>query len=143
MLTRLRWRGVLPVNARPRRSPFSEDYFRHCSRDTADKKEDILFLTPHANRTGDTETIMGPLADPICLTGHIGAETTFRELVTRFSQQSMDAMDTAEPGDATGRYAGGTAISSAESNHVFINGHLCMACNGRISRLIRYQMFRP
>ena len=60
-------------------------------------QEDILFLTPHANRTGDTETIMGPLADPICLTGHIGAETTFRELVTRFSQQSMDAMEQALP----------------------------------------------
>jgi thioesterase domain-containing protein/acyl carrier protein len=57
----------------------------------------IFFLTPHANRAGDTETIMGPLAGPICLTGHIGAGTTFRELVTRFSQQSMDAMEQALP----------------------------------------------
>lgn len=60
-------------------------------------QSDILFLTPHANRTGDAETIMGPLADPICLTGHIGAQTTFRELVTRFSQESMDAMEHALP----------------------------------------------
>jgi thioesterase domain-containing protein len=61
------------------------------------RQSDILFLTPHANRTGNTETIMGPLADPICLTGHIGAETTFRELVTQFGQQSMDAMEQALP----------------------------------------------
>lgn len=60
-------------------------------------QSDILFLTPHANRTGDTETIMGPLADLICLTGHIGGETTFRELVTRFGAESMDAMEQALP----------------------------------------------
>lgn len=60
-------------------------------------QSDILFLTPHANRTDGTEAIMGPLADPICLTAHIGAETTFRELVTRFSQESMDAMEHALP----------------------------------------------
>jgi thioesterase domain-containing protein/non-ribosomal peptide synthetase component F len=60
-------------------------------------QSDILFLTPHANRTGNAETIMGPLADPICLTGHIGAETTFRELVTRFGAESMDAMEHALP----------------------------------------------
>ncbi len=60
-------------------------------------QQDVLFLTPHANRTDDTETIMGPLADPICLTGHIGDRTTFRELVTRFSEQSMDAMENALP----------------------------------------------
>ncbi len=60
-------------------------------------QSDILFLTPHANRTENTETIMGPLADPICLTGHIGAETTFRELVTRFGEESMDAMERTLP----------------------------------------------
>ena len=60
-------------------------------------QNDVLFLTPHANRTDNTETIMGPLADPICLTGHIGAETTFRELVIRLSEQSMDAMEHALP----------------------------------------------
>ncbi|HTU50733.1 MAG TPA: condensation domain-containing protein [Acidobacteriaceae bacterium] len=60
-------------------------------------QSDILFLTPHANRTDNTETIMGPLADPICLTGHIGAGTTFRELVTRFGAESMDAMEQALP----------------------------------------------
>ncbi len=60
-------------------------------------QKDVLFLTPHANRAGNAETIMGPLADPICLTGHIGPETTFRELVTRFGQQSMDAMENALP----------------------------------------------
>ena len=60
-------------------------------------QSDILFLTPHANRTGNTETIMGPLADPICLTGHIAAGTTFRELVTRFGAESMDAMEQALP----------------------------------------------
>ena len=61
------------------------------------RQNDILFLTPHANRTDNTETIMGPLAGPICLTAHIGAETTFRELVTRFGQESMDAMEHALP----------------------------------------------
>lgn len=60
-------------------------------------QSDILFLTPHANRTGNTETIMGPLADPICLTGRIGTGTTFRELVTRFAEESMDAMEQALP----------------------------------------------
>ena len=60
-------------------------------------QSDILFLTPHANRTENTETIMGPLADPICLAGHIGAETTFRQLVTRFGEESMDAMERALP----------------------------------------------
>ncbi|MGA8290422.1 MAG: condensation domain-containing protein [Acidobacteriaceae bacterium] len=60
-------------------------------------QSDILFLTPHANRTGNTETIMGPLADPICLTGHVAADTTFRELVTRFGAESMDAMEQALP----------------------------------------------
>jgi thioesterase domain-containing protein/acyl carrier protein len=60
-------------------------------------ESDILFLTPHANRAGNTETIMGPLADPICLTGHITAGTTFRELVTRFGEESMDAMEQALP----------------------------------------------
>ncbi len=60
-------------------------------------QSDILFLTPHANRTENTEAIMGPLADPICLTAHIGAETTFRELVTRFGEESMDAMEQALP----------------------------------------------
>jgi thioesterase domain-containing protein/non-ribosomal peptide synthetase component F/NRPS condensation-like uncharacterized protein len=57
----------------------------------------ILFLTPHANRTENMEAIMGPLADPICLAGHIGAETTFRQLVTRFGEDSMDAMERALP----------------------------------------------
>lgn len=60
-------------------------------------QSDILFLTPHANRTGNTETIMGPLADPICLTAHVGKETTFRQLVTRFGEESMDAMERALP----------------------------------------------
>ncbi|HZC42954.1 MAG TPA: condensation domain-containing protein, partial [Acidobacteriaceae bacterium] len=60
-------------------------------------QSDIFFLTPHANRTENTEAIMGPLADPICLTGHIGAGTTFRELVTRFGEESMDAMERALP----------------------------------------------
>jgi thioesterase domain-containing protein/non-ribosomal peptide synthetase component F/NRPS condensation-like uncharacterized protein len=60
-------------------------------------QSDILFLTPHANRTGNTEAILGPLADPICLTGHVGAGTTFRELVTRFGAESMDAMEQALP----------------------------------------------
>jgi thioesterase domain-containing protein/non-ribosomal peptide synthetase component F len=60
-------------------------------------QSDILFLTPHANRTGNTEAILGPLADPICLTGHIGDDTTFRELVTRFGAESMDAMEQALP----------------------------------------------
>ena len=60
-------------------------------------QSDILFLTPHANRAGNTETIMGPLADPICLTGHIEVGTTFRELVTRFGAESMDAMEQALP----------------------------------------------
>ena len=60
-------------------------------------QSDILFLTPHANRTENTEAIMGPLADPICLAGHIGAETTFRQLVTRFGEESMDAMERALP----------------------------------------------
>ena len=61
------------------------------------RQSDILFLMPHANRTGNTETIMGPLADPICLTGHVAADTTFRELVTRFGAESMDAMEQALP----------------------------------------------
>lgn len=56
------------------------------------RQNDVLFLTPHANRSSKTESIMGPIADSICLTGHIGADTTFRELVTRFGKQSMDAM---------------------------------------------------
>jgi thioesterase domain-containing protein/non-ribosomal peptide synthetase component F len=60
-------------------------------------QSDILFLTPHANRAGDTESIMGPLADPICLTAHIGKDTTFRQLVTRFGEESMDAMERALP----------------------------------------------
>ena len=60
-------------------------------------QSDILFLTPHANRSGDTETVMGPLADPICLTARIGSETTFRQLVTRFGEESMDAMERALP----------------------------------------------
>ncbi|MGB8478111.1 MAG: condensation domain-containing protein [Acidobacteriaceae bacterium] len=60
-------------------------------------QSDILFLTPHAHRTENTETIMGPLADSICLTAHIGAETTFRELVARFGEESMDAMERALP----------------------------------------------
>ena len=60
-------------------------------------QNDILFLTPHANRTDNTETIMGPLADPICLTCHLNAGTTFRELVMQFSDQSMDAMENALP----------------------------------------------
>ncbi len=60
-------------------------------------QSDILFLTPHANRMGDTEIVMGPLADSICLTGHIGEQTTFRELVTRFGAESMDAMEQALP----------------------------------------------
>ncbi|MES2221040.1 MAG: condensation domain-containing protein, partial [Acidobacteriota bacterium] len=60
-------------------------------------QSDILFLTPHANRTENTEAVMGPLADPICLTAHIGAETTFRQLVTRLGEESMDAMERALP----------------------------------------------
>jgi len=60
-------------------------------------QENVLFLTPHANRTGNTETILGPLADPICLTGHVDEHTTFLELVTRFSRQSMDAMENSLP----------------------------------------------
>jgi thioesterase domain-containing protein/non-ribosomal peptide synthetase component F len=60
-------------------------------------QSEVFFLTPHANRSGNSETIMGPLADPICLTGHIGPETTFRELVTRFGAESMDAMEQALP----------------------------------------------
>ncbi len=60
-------------------------------------QSDILFLTPHANRTGNTEAVMGPLADPICLTGQVKAGTTFRELVTRFGEKSMDAMEHALP----------------------------------------------
>ena len=60
-------------------------------------QSDILFLTPHANRTENTETIMGSLADPICLTAHIGNDTTFRQLVTRFGEESLDAMEQALP----------------------------------------------
>ncbi len=60
-------------------------------------QSDILFLTPHANRTENTEAVMGPLADPICLTAHIAADTTFRQLVTRLGEESMDAMERALP----------------------------------------------
>jgi len=60
-------------------------------------QSDILFLTPHANRTENTEHIMGPMADPICLTAHVGTDTTFRQLVTRFGEESMDAMERALP----------------------------------------------
>ncbi len=54
---------------------------------------DILFLTPFANRTSDTEAILGPLAIPVCLTGHVAPQATFRELVTELSTQSIDAME--------------------------------------------------
>ncbi len=58
---------------------------------------DILFLTPFANRTSDTESIIGPLAEPVCLTGHIASHTTFRELVEELSSKSLDALEHALP----------------------------------------------
>ncbi len=60
-------------------------------------QRDVLFLTPHANRADDTESILGPLAEPICLTGHVEKDTTFRQLVERFSRESLDAMENALP----------------------------------------------
>ncbi len=60
-------------------------------------QSDVLFLTPFANRPEGTENILGPLANPVCLTGHVAGETTFRTLVTQLSHQSMDAMEHALP----------------------------------------------
>lgn len=56
-------------------------------------QKDILFLTPFANRTGDTESVLGPLAVPVCLSGHVDAGTTFRELVAALGDQSLDALE--------------------------------------------------
>ena len=96
MLRRPRTPNDLHANARPRPSLCLVDCFQALlSRYSG--QSDILFLTPHANRTGNTETIMGPLADPICLTGRVAAAVTFRELVTRFGAESMDAMEQALP----------------------------------------------
>jgi len=36
---------------------------------------DILFLTPFANRTEETESVIGPVANPVCLTGHLAPDT--------------------------------------------------------------------
>lgn len=60
-------------------------------------QSDVLFLTPFANRPEGTEKILGPLANPICLIGHLAADTTFRTLVTQLGHQSMDAMEHALP----------------------------------------------
>jgi len=61
------------------------------SRYTAEN--DILFVTPFANRSEEEESVLGPLAVPVCLTGHISPATTFRELVLALSERSMDAME--------------------------------------------------
>ncbi|MGC1781702.1 MAG: condensation domain-containing protein [Acidobacteriaceae bacterium] len=58
---------------------------------------DVLFLTPFANRTEETEDILGPLAIPVCITAHIAPETTFRELVGNLSALSMDATENVLP----------------------------------------------
>lgn len=60
-------------------------------------QNDILFTTPHANRSEETESILGRLADPICLTGHADASMDFRTLLEQFSRQSLDAMENALP----------------------------------------------
>ena len=73
-------------------------------------QSDILFLTPHANRTENTEAVMGPLADPICLTAHIAADDNFPSTGDSLGR-GVDGRDgaclAAEPVDAVGRYAGG------------------------------------
>lgn len=58
---------------------------------------DVLFLTPFANRTEETESILGPLAIPVCITAHIAPETTFRQLVGNLSALSMDATENVLP----------------------------------------------
>lgn len=56
-------------------------------------QQDILFLTPFANRDEQTESVIGPLAIPVCLTGHVADNTTFRGLVTKLSTTSTAAME--------------------------------------------------
>jgi thioesterase domain-containing protein/non-ribosomal peptide synthetase component F len=58
---------------------------------------DVLVLSPFANRTEETEDILGPLAIPVCITAHIAPETTFRELVANLSALSMDATENVLP----------------------------------------------
>lgn len=60
-------------------------------------QSDILFLTPFANRTEETESILGPLAVPICVTAHVTPQTTFRDLVTQLSSLAMDATENVLP----------------------------------------------
>lgn len=60
-------------------------------------QNDVLFTTPHANRSEENETILGRLADPVCLTGHADETTTFETLLEQFSRQSLDAMENALP----------------------------------------------
>jgi thioesterase domain-containing protein/non-ribosomal peptide synthetase component F len=58
---------------------------------------DILFLTPFANRTEETESVLGPLAVPVCVTAHVTPQTTFRELVAHLSSLAMDATENVLP----------------------------------------------
>lgn len=60
-------------------------------------QQDILFLTPFANRMDDTESVIGPLAIPVCLTGRVTPNATFRELVAELSRFSTAAMEHALP----------------------------------------------
>ncbi|MEO6830398.1 MAG: condensation domain-containing protein, partial [Acidobacteriaceae bacterium] len=60
-------------------------------------QEQVLFVTPFANRTVETETVLGSLAIPVCLPGRVASQTTFRQLVEELSDQLMGAVEHALP----------------------------------------------
>lgn len=69
-----------------------QSFLSHCSGQT-----NILLLTPFANRSEETENILGPLAMPVCIAAHIAPQATFRDLVAKLTEESMDAIEHAIP----------------------------------------------
>lgn len=59
--------------------------------------ERLLFLTPFANRSEETERVLGPLAVPACITGSVQPESTFRQLAQALGSQALDAMENLLP----------------------------------------------
>ncbi len=57
----------------------------------------LLFLTPFANRSEETENIVGPLAVPACITADIQPDSTFRQLARALGSQALDAMENLLP----------------------------------------------
>ena len=82
--------------------------FRYCS------VPDITFSTPFANRTQETEAVIGPFATPVLLRSSIGRDWTIRDYFESLRDAAMDAFDHMLPLE---RYAEGLALSLRGSRH--------------------------